>query len=59
MNGRLTVDPYRVFVTLVIGGLASVTVGMFGVAVWLFRRNRRLPRLVKPRRHHDKRMLAR
>jgi hypothetical protein len=50
-NGRLVVDPYRLFLVVVLGGLGLITVGMLGIAVWLFRRNRRLPRLVKRRPH--------
>ena len=51
-TGALRVDAYSVFLALVLGGLGGITLVMLGVAVWLFRRNRRLPRLVKkPRRH--------
>jgi hypothetical protein len=49
-DGRLVIDAYQVFLGLVIGGLGAVTLAMLGIAVWLFRRNRRLPRLVKGRR---------
>jgi len=49
-TGRLRIDPYRLFLGLVFGGLGLMTVAMLAVAVWLFRRNRRLPHLVKPRR---------
>ena len=51
-HGRLVVDAYRLFLVVVLGGLGLMTAGMLCVAVWLFRRNRRLPRLVKPRRHN-------
>jgi hypothetical protein len=30
--------------------MAIVTLSMLAIGVWLFRRNRRLPRLVKPKR---------
>lgn len=49
-NGRLRLDPYRLFLAVTIGGLSLLTIAMLAVAVWLFRRNRRLPHLVKPRR---------
>jgi hypothetical protein len=49
-KGRLRIDPYRLFLAVVIGGLSLVSIAMLVVALWLFRRNRRLPRLVK-RRH--------
>jgi hypothetical protein len=51
MNGRLVIDRYAVFLTLVFSGLALLTIGLLAVGVWLWRRNRRLPRLVKPRRN--------
>jgi len=44
-------DTYRLFLGVVFGGLALMTLVMLAIAVWLFRRNRRLPRLVKGRRH--------
>ena len=47
---RLEIDPYRLFLTIVFGGLGVLTASMLAIAVWLFRRNRRLPRLVKPKR---------
>jgi len=43
-------DAYYIFLTLVFGGLGLMTIGMVVIAWWLFRRNRRLPRLVKGRR---------
>ena len=43
-------DAYRVFVVVVFSAMASLTLGMLAIALWLLRRNRRLPRLVKPRR---------
>jgi hypothetical protein len=46
----MEIDPYQLFIVVVFGSLGIVTVSMLAVAVWLFRRNRRLPRLVKPRR---------
>jgi hypothetical protein len=49
-TGPLQLDAYKLFLGLVFGGLGVITIGMLAVAVWLFRRNRRLPRLVKPRR---------
>ena len=48
--GPLLIDPFRVFFTVVVGGLGLVTLTMLAIAIWLYRRNRRLPRLVKPRR---------
>ena len=47
---RIEVDRYRLFVAIVLGGLGLFTIAMLVIAIWLFRRNRRLPRLVKPRR---------
>jgi hypothetical protein len=47
---RIVIDRYQLFVTLVMGGLGLFTSTMLAIGVWLFRRNRRLPRLVKPRR---------
>ena len=44
-------DAYRLFLGIVIGGMAAMTIAMLAIAVWLFRRNRRLPRLVKGRRN--------
>jgi uncharacterized protein (TIGR03382 family) len=52
--GRLEIDAYRIFLVVVFGGLGLMTVAMLGIAAWLFRRNRRLPRLVKPRRKRDR-----
>jgi hypothetical protein len=46
----MEIDPYRLFLVVVFGSLGIVTLSMLAIAVWLFRRNRRLPRLVKPRR---------
>jgi len=43
-------DAYYIFLTLVFGGLGLMAIGMVVIAWWLFRRNRRLPRLVKGRR---------
>jgi hypothetical protein len=51
MQGSLQIDRYRLFVVMVLGGLGCFSAAMLGIGVWLFRRNRRLPRLVKPRRH--------
>ena len=48
--GGFEIDPYRVFLVVVIGGLGAMTLLMLSIAIWLFRRNRRLPRLVKPKR---------
>jgi hypothetical protein len=50
LSVRLQPDPYYIFLVLVLGGLAVMTIGMAVIAVWLFRRNRRVPRLVKGRR---------
>ena len=47
---RLELDPYRLFLVMVFAGMGIVTLSMLAIAVWLFRRNRRLPRLVKPKR---------
>jgi hypothetical protein len=47
---RVEVDRYQAFLVLVVSVLALMTAGMLAVAIWLFRRNRRLPRLVKGRR---------
>ena len=47
---RLEFDAYRVFLTIVFTGMGLVSASMLAIAVWLFRRNRRLPRLVKPKR---------
>jgi len=47
---RWEIDPYRLFLAIVFGGLGALSVSMLAIAVWLFRRNRRLPRLVKPKR---------
>ena len=44
------IDAYRLFLGVVVGGMALVTVAMLAIGIWLFRRNRRLPRLVKGRR---------
>lgn len=50
LSVRLQPDAYYIFLTLVFGGLGVMTIGMVVIAWWLFRRNRRLPRLVKGRR---------
>jgi len=47
---RIEIDRYQLFVTLVLGGLGLFTSSILAIAVWLFRRNQRLPRLVKPKR---------
>jgi hypothetical protein len=47
-------DAYRLFLVLVFGGLAIFTIAMLAIGAWLFRRNRRLPRLVKPRRKRER-----
>jgi|KBSSwiStaDraftv2_1062776.scaffolds.fasta_scaffold5422594_1 hypothetical protein len=47
---RIEIDRYQLFVGIVLGGLGLLTIGMLTIAIWLFRRNRRLPRLVKPKR---------
>ena len=44
------IDAYRLFLGVVLGAMALVTIAMLAVGIWLFRRNRRLPRLVKGRR---------
>ena len=49
-RGRVRVDAYRLFLVVVLGGLGLLTVVIGGVGLWLFRRNRRLPRLVRRRR---------
>lgn len=49
-TGPLQLDAYKLFLALIFGGLAVITVAMLAVGVWLFRRNRRLPHLVKPKR---------
>ena len=49
-TGPLQLDAYKLFLGLIFGGMGAITVAMLAVAIWLFRRNRRLPRLVKPRR---------
>ena len=48
-NDHLTLDAYRLFLAAVLGGLGLMTVAMGAIACWLFRRNQRLPHLVKPR----------
>ena len=48
--GPLLIDPFRLFFTLVVGGLGLLTASMLAIAIWLFRRNRRLPRLVRSNR---------
>lgn len=48
--GRIEIDRYQLFLVIVLGGLGVFTVMMAAIAVWLFRRNRRLPRLVHPKR---------
>jgi hypothetical protein len=45
------IDAYQLFLGMVIGVMTVVTVAMLAIAVWLYRRNRRLPRLVKGRRN--------
>ena len=40
-------DAYRLFLVIVFGGLAMLSIAMLAIGAWLFRRNRRLPRLVK------------
>lgn len=52
-NTHLAVDAYYLFLAVVLGGLLVLTAGMAAIAVWLFRRNRRLPHLVwrGPRRY--------
>jgi len=47
---RVVIDPYRLFFVVVVGGLGVLTIAMLAIAIWLFRRNRRLPRLVHPKR---------
>jgi hypothetical protein len=49
-KGRLRVDGYRLFLAFVTGGLGLFTIAVLAVALWLLRRNRRLPHLVRPRR---------
>jgi hypothetical protein len=52
-GGQLAVNTasrYYVFLVVMFGGLGFVTIAMAAIGVWLFRRNRRLPRLVKGRR---------
>ena len=44
------IDAYRLFLGIVFGGMALVTLALLAIGIWLFRRNRRLPRLVKGRR---------
>jgi hypothetical protein len=51
MNGY-EIDRYQLFLAIVFGGLGAFTISMLAIGVWLFRRNRRLPRLVKPKRRH-------
>jgi hypothetical protein len=51
-QGRLRIDPYQIFLALMLGGLGLMTMAMLAIAIWLFRRNRRLPHLVKRRRRH-------
>ena len=46
----MEIDPYQLFIVVVFGSLGIVTISMLAIAVWLFRRNRRLPRLVSSRR---------
>ena len=43
-------DPYRLFLIAMVGGLGLLSIAMLAVALALLRRNRRLPRLVKPQR---------
>lgn len=47
---RIEIDRFQLFLGIVLGGLGLLTIGMLTIAIWLFRRNRRLPHLVKPRR---------
>jgi hypothetical protein len=44
------IDPYRLFLIAMVGGLGLLSIAMLAVALALLRRNRRLPRLVKPQR---------
>jgi hypothetical protein len=44
------IDPYRAFLVVALGGLGLLSIAMLAIALFLLRRNRRLPRLVKPRR---------
>ena len=44
------IDPYRVVLIAMVGGLGLLSIAMLAVALALLRRNRRLPRLVKPQR---------
>lgn len=48
--GTVEGDAFRVFFVLMVGGLGVMTLAMLSIALWLLRRNRRLPRLVKPGR---------
>jgi hypothetical protein len=50
MPRPLQIDRYGLFLAIVFGGLGCFSAALLGIGVWLFRRNRRLPRLVKPRR---------
>jgi hypothetical protein len=47
---RIEIDRYQLFLVIVLGGLGVFTALMLAIAIWLFRRNRRLPRLVHPKR---------
>ena len=44
------IDPYRLFLIAMVGGLGLLSIAMLAVALALLRRNRCLPRLVKPQR---------
>ena len=46
----IEIDRYQLFLVIVLGGLGVFTAMMLAIAIWLFRRNRRLPRLVHPKR---------
>jgi hypothetical protein len=45
-DGHLTIDAYRLFLGMVFGALGLLTVAMAGIAIWLYRRNQRLPHVV-------------
>lgn len=46
-SDHLTIDAYRLFLALVLGTLGLMTTAMGVIALWLLRRNQRLPHLVR------------